>query len=68
MANLNRNTGFRYFTFIRKRIDDFCETQSPSNGEIYVYESYFGGERIKGKGDRSTYKMPPVFGILNVAV
>ncbi len=64
LTRLNRNTVNRYLTLIRKRIAEHCETQSPFKGEIEVYESYFGGKRIKGKRGRGAYKKTPVFGIL----
>ena len=63
LTHLNRNTINRYLTLIRKRIAEFCEEQSPVQGEIEVDESYFGGKRIKGKRGRGAYKKTPVFGI-----
>ena len=63
LTHLNRNTVNRYFALIRKRIAEFCEQQSPVQGEIEVDESYFGGKRIKGKRGRGAYKKTPVFGI-----
>ena len=63
LTHLNRNTVSRYFALIRKRIAEFCEKQSPVQGEIEVDESYFGGKRIKGKRGRGAYKKTPVFGI-----
>jgi len=49
LTGLNRNTVNRYLTLIRKRIAEFCEQQSPVQGEVEVDESFFGGKRIKGK-------------------
>ncbi len=49
LTHINRNTVNRYFALIRKRIVEFCEIQSPVQGEIEVDESYFGGKRFKGK-------------------
>ena len=63
LTGLNRNTVNRYLTLIRKRIAEYCEQQSPVQGEIEVDESYFGGKRIKGKRGRGAYKKTPVFGI-----
>lgn len=63
LTGLNRNTVNRYLFLIRKRIAEFCEQQSPVQGEIEVDESYFGGKRIKGKRGRGAYKKTPVFGI-----
>ncbi len=64
LTGLNRNTINRYFYLIRGRIAEFCELQSPLNGEVEVDESYFGGKRIKGKRGRGAGKKTPVFGIL----
>jgi len=64
LIQLNRNTVNRYLTLTRKRIAEFCEQQSPFEGEIEVDESYFGGKRIKGKRGRGAFKKTPVFGIL----
>jgi len=63
LIGLNRNTVNRYLTLIRKRIAEYCEQQSPVQGEIEVDESYFGGKRIKGKRGRGAYRKTPVFGI-----
>lgn len=64
LTGLNRNTINRYFDLIRRRIAEFCDLQSPFNGEIEVDESYFGGKRIKGKRGRGASNKTPVFGIL----
>ena len=64
LCNLNRNTVNRYLMLIRKRIAEYCEQQSPFQGDIEVDESYFGGHRIKGKRGRGAYGKTPVFGIL----
>jgi len=64
LTRLNRNTINRYFNLIRRRIAEFCERQSPFNGEVEVDESYFGGKRIKGKRGRGAGNKTPVFGIL----
>ena len=63
LTGLNRNTVNRYLTLIRTRIAEYCEQQSPVQGEIEVDESYFGGKRIKGKRGRGAYRKTPVFGI-----
>lgn len=63
LTGLNRNTVNRYLFLVRKRIAEFCESQSPVRGEIEVDESYFGGKRIKGKRGRGAYRKTPVFGI-----
>ena len=64
LTGLNRNTINRHFNLIRRRIAEFCELQSPFNGEVEVDESYFGGKRIKGKRGRGAGNKTPVFGIL----
>ena len=64
LTQLNRNTVNRYLFLIRQRIAEFCEHQSPFQGEIEVDESYFGGKRIKGKRGRGAFGKTPVFGIL----
>jgi len=63
LTGLNRNTVNRYLTLIRTRIAEYCEQQSPVQGEIEVDESYIGGKRIKGKRGRGAYRKTPVFGI-----
>ena len=64
LTQLNRNTVNRYLFRIRTRIAEFCEHQSPFQGEVEVDESYFGGKRIKGKRGRGASGKTPVFGIL----
>jgi hypothetical protein len=64
LTNLNRNTVNRYVFLLRKRIAEFCEQQSPFEGEVEVDESYFGAKRIKGKRGRGAGSKTPVFGIL----
>ena len=64
LTNLNRNTVNRYLKLIRKRIAEFCESETPFKGEIEVDESYFGAKRIKGKRGRGAAGKTPVFGIL----
>jgi transposase len=63
LTGLNRNTVNPYLTLIRKRIAEFCEQQSPVQGEIEVVESYFGGKRIKGKRGHGALEKTPLFGI-----
>ena len=52
LTQLSRNTVNRYLFLVRQRIAEFCEHQSPFQGEVEVDESYFGGKRIKGKRGR----------------
>ena len=63
ISDLNRNTINRYITGIRKRIAEFCESQSPFLGEVEVDESFFGARRIKGKRGRGAFGKTIVFGI-----
>ncbi len=61
---LNRHTTDRIYETIRTRIAWYCETsQSISQGEVELDESYFGGHRKYLRG-RSTQKKVPVFGVL----
>ncbi len=64
LTALNRNTVNRYLLFLRKRVAEFCERDSPFSGEIEVDESYFGARRVKGKRGRGASGKTPVFGIL----
>jgi len=64
LVHLNRNTVNRYLRLIRERIAQYCEQESPLQGEIEVDESYFGAKRIKGKRGRGAGGKTPVFGIL----
>jgi transposase-like protein len=64
LTHLNRNTVNRYLKLIRKRIAEFCESETPFKGEIEVDESYFGAKRVRGKRGRGAAGKTPVFGIL----
>jgi transposase-like protein len=63
ISGLNRNTINRYLTGIRRRIAEFCESQSPFSGEVEVDESFFGARRVKGKRGRGAFGKTIVFGI-----
>lgn len=63
IANLNRNTVNRYLTLIRSLIAEFCEQESPFNGEIECDESYFGSRHNSGKRGRGAENKHIVFGI-----
>jgi transposase len=63
ISGLNRNTINRYLTGSRKRIAEFCESQSPFSGEVEVDESFFGARRVKGKRGRGAFGKTIVFGI-----
>ena len=64
LTHLNRNTINRYFHLIRQRVAQFSEQGSSFQGEIEVYESYFGEKRIKGKRGRGPFRKTPVSGML----
>jgi transposase-like protein len=64
LSHLNRNTVNRYLKTIRTRIAEFCEDESPFNGEVEIDESYFGAKRVKGKRGRGASGKTIVFGIL----
>ena len=63
ICHLNRNTVNRYLNAIRTRIAEFCEVESPVNGEVEIDESYFGAKRVKGKRGRGASGKTIVFGI-----
>jgi len=63
LSHLNRNTINRYLKVLRTRIAEFCEVESPFNGEIEIDESYFGAKRVKGKRGRGASGKTIVFGI-----
>lgn len=65
LSHLNRNTINRYLKTMRTRIAEFCEVESPLNGEVEIDESYFGAKRIKGKRGRGASGKTIVFGIFN---
>src|SRR3989338_8269932 len=63
LLGLNRKTINRYYGLFRRGIHRYQTGQLRRFvGEIEVDESYFGGNRIKGKRGRGTFKQP-VFGI-----
>ncbi|WP_318786602.1 IS1595 family transposase [Methanimicrococcus hacksteinii] len=63
IVNLERKTVNRYLMAIRERIAEFCEQESPFQGEIEVDESYFGPRRVKGKRGRGAGSKTIVFGM-----
>lgn len=63
LSHLNRNTVNRYLKAIRTKIAEFCEVESPFNGEVEIDESYFGAKRVKGKRGRGASGKTIVFGI-----
>lgn len=64
LTGLNRNTVNRYMLFIRERIAEACEVESPFSGEIEVDESFFGARRVKGKRGRGAFGKTIVFELL----
>ena len=64
LTNLNRLTILRYIMEICRRIDEFCEIESPFLGAIEVDESYFGPRRVKGKRGRGAGSKTIVFGLV----
>jgi transposase len=63
LTDLNRNTVNRYLKKIRRRLVEYCASQSPFTGEVEVDESFFGARRIKGKRGRGAFGKTIVFGI-----
>lgn len=63
LTRLNRNTVNKYLLFIRERIAEECEIESPFSGDIEVDESFFGARRIKGKRGRGASGKTIVFGL-----
>jgi transposase len=62
LAATNRNTVNRYLNFIKTRIAEICEPESPFNEEVEVNEGFFGAKK-KGKRGRGAYGKTIVFGI-----
>ena len=63
LTGLSRNAINRYLKAIRQRLVEYCDAQSPFQGEVEVDESFFGARRIKGKRGRGAYGKTIVFGI-----
>ncbi len=64
ITGISRITINRYLMAIRKRIAEFCDFESPFQGEIEVDESYFGPRRVKGKRGRGAGHKTIVFGLV----
>ena len=65
ITGLSRNTINSIINGIRKRISQYCETQSPfPKGEIEIDESYFGARRVRGKRGRGAHGKHLVFGLI----
>ena len=63
LTGLSRNSINRYLKTIRQRLVEYCDAQSPFQGEVEVDESFFGARRLKGKRGRGAYGKTIVFGI-----
>ena len=63
LTGLSRNAINRYLKAIRQRLVEYCDAQSPFQGEVEVDESFFGARRIKGKRGRGAYGKTIVFGV-----
>src|SRR3989338_4711237 len=62
--NLNYNVVHRKFMQFRRCIANYCNSEAKKlNGELELYESYFGGKR-KGNRGRGAKNKAIVFGIL----
>ena len=64
ITKINRNTINRYFNKFRERIVEFCQTDSPFQGEIGINESYFRAKKVKGKRGRGARGKTIVFRLL----
>ena len=63
LSGISRNSVNTYLTAIRRRIAEFCESESPFSGQVEVDESLFGARRVKGKRGRGAYGKVLVFGL-----
>lgn len=66
LSGISRNSINKYVMEIRRRIYDFCNSESPfiSLGDVELDESYFGARRVRGKRGRGAYGKTIVFGLL----
>ncbi len=64
LSGVSRNSVNRILKGLRKRLAEYCESQSPFSGEIEVDEAYFGARRVRGKRGRGAGGKIPVFGVL----
>ena len=63
LSGISRNSVNKHLTAIRRRIAEFCESESPCSGQVEVDESLFGARRVKGKRGRGAYGKVLVFGL-----
>ena len=63
LSGISRNSVNKYLTAIRRRIAEFCESESPFSGQVQIDESLFGARRVKGKRGRGAYGKVLVFGL-----
>jgi transposase len=52
LPGVSRNSVNRILKTLRKRLAEYCESQSLFSGEIEVDEAYFGAKRVRGKRGR----------------
>lgn len=63
--HLNRVPVNRIYTKLRERIAELCEAENPfENGEVELYDNYFGARRGRGKRGCGAAGKTPVFGML----
>jgi hypothetical protein len=64
LTRLNRNTVNRYLTFIRKRIAEFCDQQSPVSSEVEDFKCYIGFNCNRRKRNQRTDQNTSFYRIL----
>jgi transposase-like protein len=64
LSGISRISINKYLKQIRIKIAQYCESESPFEGEVEVDESYFGAKRVKGKRGRGASGKTIVFGLL----
>ncbi len=64
LTGVSRNSVNHILKAPRKRLAEFCESQSPFSGEIEVDEAYFGARRVRGIRGRGAGGKILVFGVL----
>ena len=46
LSGISRNSVNKHLTAIRRRIAEFCESESPFSGQVEVDDSLFGASRV----------------------
>jgi len=65
LTGISRPTVNRILKAVRRRIADFCESESPFEaGEVEIDESYFGARRVRGIRGRGARGKHIVFGLI----